>query len=96
MTGTFLGNPWVVVTIYKGDVNITVNSKFWHFTSNVCTLVIPTCTLKDSHEYCMLLNHELGKDHSSCTLLSMMRILPGMEGEHIHPGQGQGPIPAIE
>lgn len=48
-----LGNPWLMVTTYKDDVNITANSKFWHNSSStVCTLVIPTCTLKDSREYC--------------------------------------------
>ncbi|KAF7471665.1 hypothetical protein GHT09_017270 [Marmota monax] len=69
MTCAFLGNPRPTVTLYKGDVNITANSKFWYnSTSGVCTLVIPTCTLKDSGEYSVLVENELGKDRSSCTL----------------------------
>lgn len=69
MTCAFLGNPRPTVTLYKGDVNITANSKFWYnSTSGVCTIVIPTCTLKDSGEYSVLVENELGKDRSSCTL----------------------------
>uniref|UniRef100_A0A671FUY1 Immunoglobulin superfamily member 22 n=1 Tax=Rhinolophus ferrumequinum TaxID=59479 RepID=A0A671FUY1_RHIFE len=69
MTCAFLGNPRPTVTLYKGEVNITANSKFWYnSTSGVCTLVIPTCTLKDSGEYSVLVENELGKDRSSCTL----------------------------
>lgn len=57
------------MTLYKGDINITANSKFWYnSTSGVCTIVIPTCTLKDSGEYSVLVENELGKDRSSCTL----------------------------
>lgn len=69
MTCAFLGNPRPTVTLYKGDVNITANSKFWYnSTSGVCTLVIPTCTLKDSGDYSVLVENELGKDCSSCML----------------------------
>lgn len=69
MTCAFLGNPRPTVTLYKGDVNITANSKFWYnSTSGVCTIVIPTCTLKDSGEYSVLVQNELGKDRSSCAL----------------------------
>lgn len=69
MTCAFLGNPRPTVTLYKGDVNITANSKFWYnSTSGVCTIVIPTCTLKDSGEYSVLVENELGKDRSSCVL----------------------------
>ncbi|KAK2093514.1 hypothetical protein P7K49_027252 [Saguinus oedipus] len=69
MTCAFLGNPWPTVTLYKGDISITANSKLWYnSTSSVCTLVIPTCTLKDSGDYSVLVENELGKDHSSCTL----------------------------
>ncbi|XP_043436714.1 immunoglobulin superfamily member 22 [Prionailurus bengalensis] len=69
MTCAFLGNPRPTVTLYKGDVNITANSKFWYnSTSGVCTIVIPTCTLKDSGEYSVLVENELGKDRSSCAL----------------------------
>ncbi|XP_051820852.1 immunoglobulin superfamily member 22 [Antechinus flavipes] len=69
MSCAFLGNPRPTVTLYKGDVNITANSKFWYnSTSGVCTLVIPTCTLKDSGDYSVLVENELGKDRSSCTL----------------------------
>lgn len=69
MTCAFLGNPRPTVTLYKGDVNITANSKFWYnSTSGVCTIFIPTCTLKDSGEYSVLVENELGKDRSSCTL----------------------------
>ncbi|XP_033718507.1 immunoglobulin superfamily member 22 [Tursiops truncatus] len=69
MTCAFLGNPRPTVTLYKGDVNITANSKFWYnSTSGVCTIVIPTCTLKDSGEYSVVVENELGKDRSSCTL----------------------------
>lgn len=69
MTCAFLGNPQPTVTLYKGDVNITANSKFWYnSTSGVCTIVIPTCTLKDSGEYSVLVENELGKDRSSCAL----------------------------
>ncbi|KAM5224369.1 immunoglobulin superfamily member 22 isoform 4-T4 [Hipposideros larvatus] len=69
MTCAFLGNPRPTVTLYKGEVNITANSKFWYnSTSGVCTIVIPTCTLKDSGEYSVLVENELGKDRSSCTL----------------------------
>uniref|UniRef100_A0A2K6FXV0 Immunoglobulin superfamily member 22 n=1 Tax=Propithecus coquereli TaxID=379532 RepID=A0A2K6FXV0_PROCO len=69
MTCAFLGNPRPTVTLYKGDVNITANSKFWYnCTSGVCTLVIPTCTLKDSGDYSVLVGNDLGKHRSSCTL----------------------------
>ncbi|CAK6449256.1 unnamed protein product [Pipistrellus nathusii] len=65
----FLGNPLPTVTLYKGDVNITANSKFWYnSTSGVCTIIIPTCTLKDSSEYSVPVENELGKDRSGCTL----------------------------
>ncbi|KAJ8777680.1 hypothetical protein J1605_014333 [Eschrichtius robustus] len=69
MTCAFLGYPRPTVTLYKGDVNITANSKFWcNSTSGVCTIVIPTWTLKDSGEYSVLVENELGKDRSGCTL----------------------------
>lgn len=49
VTRAFLGNLRPTVTLYKGHVNITANSKFWYnSTSSVCTIVIPTCTLKAS------------------------------------------------
>nr|KAF6342918.1 hypothetical protein mPipKuh1_006581 [Pipistrellus kuhlii] len=68
LTCAFLRNPQPTVTLYKGDVNITANSKFWYnSTSGVCTIVIPTCTLKDSGEYSVLVENELGKDRSGCT-----------------------------
>ncbi|KAM9658939.1 LOW QUALITY PROTEIN: immunoglobulin superfamily member 22 [Trichechus inunguis] len=68
MTCAFLGNPRPTVTLYKGDVNITANSKFWYnSTSGVCTLIIPTCTLKDSGDYSVLVENERGKDRSTCT-----------------------------
>uniref|UniRef100_A0A4X2LV19 Immunoglobulin superfamily member 22 n=2 Tax=Vombatus ursinus TaxID=29139 RepID=A0A4X2LV19_VOMUR len=69
MSCAFLGNPRPTVTLYKGDVNITANSKFWYNSTNgVCTIVIPTCTLKDSGDYSVLIENELGKDKCSCTL----------------------------
>ncbi|KAI4553083.1 hypothetical protein MJT46_016377 [Ovis ammon polii x Ovis aries] len=69
VTRAFLGNPRPTVTLYKGHVNITANSRFWYIsTSSVCTIVIPTCTLKDSGEYCVLVENKLGKDFSSCKL----------------------------
>ncbi|KAM9221819.1 LOW QUALITY PROTEIN: immunoglobulin superfamily member 22 [Dugong dugon] len=68
MTCAFLGNPRPTVTLYKGDVNITANSKFYNSTSGVCTLIIPTCTLKDSGDYRVLVENERRKDRSTCTL----------------------------
>ncbi|KAF5918910.1 hypothetical protein HPG69_005951 [Diceros bicornis minor] len=69
MTCVFLGNPRPTVTLYKGDVNITAISKFWYSsTRGVCTIVIPTGTLKDSGEYSVAVENELGKDPSSCPL----------------------------
>ncbi|XP_042302172.1 immunoglobulin superfamily member 22 isoform X1 [Sceloporus undulatus] len=69
MSCAFLGNPRPVVTLYKGNVNITANSKFWYnSTSGVCTLVIPTCTAKDSGEYSILIENELGHEKCNCTL----------------------------
>lgn len=69
MTCAFLGNPRPTVTLYKGDVNITANSKFWYnSTSGVCTLLMPTCTPKDSGDYNVLVENELGRDRSSCRL----------------------------
>ncbi|KAM7226604.1 hypothetical protein CapIbe_022749 [Capra ibex] len=69
VTRAFLGNPRPTITLYKGHVNITANSRFWYIsTSSVCTIVIPTCTLKDSGEYCVLVENKLGKDCSSCKL----------------------------
>ena len=69
VTRAFLGNLRPTVTLYKGHVNITANSKFWYnSTSSVCTIVIPTCTLKDSGEYCVLVENKLGKDCSSSKL----------------------------
>ena len=85
MTCAFLGNPRPTVTLYKGDVNITANSKFWYnSTSGVCTIVIPTCTLKDSGEYSVLVENELGKDRSSCML-----TVYG-ESKAVDPGRGWG------
>ncbi|XP_062974483.1 immunoglobulin superfamily member 22 [Elgaria multicarinata webbii] len=69
MSCAFLGNPRPVVTLYKGNVNITANSKFWYnSTSGVCTLMIPTCSYKDSGEYSILIENELGQEKCSCTL----------------------------
>nr|XP_060624176.1 immunoglobulin superfamily member 22 [Anolis sagrei ordinatus] len=69
MSCAFLGNPRPVVTLYKGNVNITANSKFWYNSSSgVCTLMIPTCTIKDSGEYSILIENELGNEKCSCTL----------------------------
>ncbi|KAL8170154.1 UNVERIFIED_CONTAM: hypothetical protein K2H54_064906 [Gekko kuhli] len=69
MSCAFLGNPRPVVTLYKGNVNITANSKFWYnSTSGVCTLVIPACTTKDSGDYSILIENELGQEKCNCTL----------------------------
>uniref|UniRef100_A0A8D2KWR4 Immunoglobulin superfamily member 22 n=1 Tax=Varanus komodoensis TaxID=61221 RepID=A0A8D2KWR4_VARKO len=69
MSCAFLGNPRPVVTLYKGNVNITANSKFWYnSTSGVCTLMIPTCGAKDSGEYSILIENELGQEKCSCNL----------------------------
>ncbi|XP_061466182.1 immunoglobulin superfamily member 22 isoform X2 [Rhineura floridana] len=69
MSCAFLGNPRPVVTLYKGQVDITANSKFWYnSTSGVCTLMIPTCTAKDSGEYSILIQNELGQEKCSGTL----------------------------
>ncbi|KAJ7344394.1 hypothetical protein JRQ81_000344 [Phrynocephalus forsythii] len=69
MSCAFLGNPRPVVTLYKGNVNITANSKFWYNSSSgVCTVMIPTCTAKDNGEYSILIENELGEDRCSCTL----------------------------
>ncbi|XP_020666573.3 immunoglobulin superfamily member 22 [Pogona vitticeps] len=69
MSCAFLGKPRPVVTLYKGNVNITANSKFWYNSSSgVCTVMIPTCTAKDSGEYSILIENELGQDKCSCTL----------------------------
>ncbi|XP_063149067.1 immunoglobulin superfamily member 22 [Candoia aspera] len=69
MSCAFLGNPRPLITWYKGEINITAHSKFWYnSTSGVCTLVIPTCTAKDSGEYSILIENQLGKEKCSCTL----------------------------
>uniref|UniRef100_A0A670XXR4 Immunoglobulin superfamily member 22 n=1 Tax=Pseudonaja textilis TaxID=8673 RepID=A0A670XXR4_PSETE len=69
MSCAFLGNPRPTVTLYKGEVNITAHSKFWYnSTSGVCTLMIPTCTAKDSGEYSILIENALGEEKCSCTL----------------------------
>nr|XP_006133509.1 immunoglobulin superfamily member 22 isoform X2 [Pelodiscus sinensis]XP_006133510.1 immunoglobulin superfamily member 22 isoform X2 [Pelodiscus sinensis]XP_014434234.1 immunoglobulin superfamily member 22 isoform X2 [Pelodiscus sinensis] len=69
MSCAFLGNPRPVVTLYKGNVNITANSKFWYnSTSGVCTLMIPTCTSKDSGDYTVAIENELGQKKCSCVL----------------------------
>ncbi|KAJ6665025.1 hypothetical protein lerEdw1_005256, partial [Lerista edwardsae] len=69
MSCAFLGMPRPVVTLYKGNVNITANSKFWYnSTSGVCTLMIPACTAKDSGDYSVLIENELGQDKCGCTL----------------------------
>ncbi|XP_060119212.1 immunoglobulin superfamily member 22 isoform X2 [Heteronotia binoei] len=69
MSCAFLGNPRPVVTLYKSNVNITANSKFWYnSTSGVCTLVIPACTTKDSGDYSILIENELGQEKCNCTL----------------------------
>ncbi|XP_039206714.1 immunoglobulin superfamily member 22 [Crotalus tigris] len=69
MSCAFLGNPRPEITLYKGEINITAHSKFWYnSTSGVCTLMIPTCTAKDSGEYTVLIENELGKEKCSCTL----------------------------
>lgn len=69
MSCAFLGNPRPVVTLYKGNVNITANSKFWYnSTSGVCTLMIPACTTKDSGDYSILIENELGQEKCNCTL----------------------------
>ncbi|CAM4567004.1 unnamed protein product [Lepidochelys olivacea] len=69
MSCAFLGNPRPVVTLYKGNVNITANSKFWYnSTSGVCTLMIPTCSSKDSGDYTVAIENELGQEKCSCML----------------------------
>uniref|UniRef100_A0A8C3XRJ0 Immunoglobulin superfamily member 22 n=1 Tax=Chelydra serpentina TaxID=8475 RepID=A0A8C3XRJ0_CHESE len=69
MSCAFLGNPRPVVTLYKGNVNITANSKFWYnSTSGVCTLMIPTCSSKDSGDYTVAIENELGQKKCSCVL----------------------------
>uniref|UniRef100_A0A670I8A8 Immunoglobulin superfamily member 22 n=1 Tax=Podarcis muralis TaxID=64176 RepID=A0A670I8A8_PODMU len=69
MSCAFLGNPRPVVTLYKGQINITANSKFWYnSTSGVCTLMIPTCTAKDTGEYTIEIENQLGQEKCSCTL----------------------------
>ncbi|XP_060132103.1 immunoglobulin superfamily member 22 isoform X1 [Zootoca vivipara] len=69
MSCAFLGNPRPVVTLYKGQINITANSKFWYnSTSGVCTLMIPTCTAKDTGEYTIVIENELGQEKCSCIL----------------------------
>ncbi|XP_054828720.1 immunoglobulin superfamily member 22 [Eublepharis macularius] len=69
MSCAFLGNPRPVVTLYKGNINITANSKFWYnSTSGVCTLVIPACSTKDSGDYSILIENELGQEKCNCTL----------------------------
>lgn len=89
VTRAFLGNPRPTITLYKGHVNITANSRFWYIsTSSVCTIVIPTCTLKDSGEYCVLVENKLGKDCSSCKLTVYRE---GAEPASSRPGGGGRP-----
>lgn len=69
MSCAFVGIPRPVVTLYKGNVNITANSKFWYnSTSGVCTLMIPTCSSKDSGDYTVAIENELGQEKCSCML----------------------------
>ncbi|XP_029438809.1 immunoglobulin superfamily member 22 isoform X2 [Rhinatrema bivittatum] len=69
MTCGFLGNPRPVVTLYKGDLNITSTSKIWYNSANgVCTLMIPTCGTKDNGDYTVFIENELGKEKCNCTL----------------------------
>uniref|UniRef100_A0A7M4FIS6 Immunoglobulin superfamily member 22 n=1 Tax=Crocodylus porosus TaxID=8502 RepID=A0A7M4FIS6_CROPO len=69
MSCAYIGNPRPTVTLYKGNVNITAHSKFWYnSTSGVCTLMIPTVTSKDSGDYTIAIENELGQEKCSCTL----------------------------
>lgn len=55
---------------YKGETKISDSPQFWHSTANgVCTLVIPTCAVKDVGEYTLVLENPLGSAKSSCNLV---------------------------
>ncbi|EHA97457.1 Immunoglobulin-like and fibronectin type III domain-containing protein 1, partial [Heterocephalus glaber] len=61
MTCAFLGNWRPTVTLQKGEVSITANSKLcYNSTSGMCSIVTPTCAPKDSGQYFVVVN-ELGR-----------------------------------
>ncbi|XP_051779360.1 immunoglobulin superfamily member 22-like isoform X2 [Erpetoichthys calabaricus] len=69
MSCAFVANPQPQVSWYKGEVKISENPKFWQTTANnVCTLTIPTCSLKDSGEYTLVVENSLGQAKCKCKL----------------------------
>ncbi|KAG2462984.1 ABCG2 protein, partial [Polypterus senegalus] len=69
MSCAFVANPNPQVSWYKDEVKISENPKFWQTTANnVCTLTIPTCSLKDSGEYTLVVVNSVGQAKCKCKL----------------------------
>ncbi|XP_024912103.1 immunoglobulin superfamily member 22 isoform X2 [Cynoglossus semilaevis] len=70
MSCAYQGMPTPQACWYKGETKISDSPQFWHSTANgVCTLVIPTCAVKDAGEYTLVLENPLGSAKSSCNLV---------------------------
>ncbi|XP_048829497.1 immunoglobulin superfamily member 22-like [Brienomyrus brachyistius] len=93
MSCAFVASPLVRVSWYKGDVQILESPRYWQTTADgVCTLTIPTCGVKDSGEYTLIVENTLGKVKSKCNLVifdkddkSLLESLtePSRKGKHI-------------
>uniref|UniRef100_A0A8B9H649 Immunoglobulin superfamily member 22 n=1 Tax=Astyanax mexicanus TaxID=7994 RepID=A0A8B9H649_ASTMX len=70
MSCAFFGFPVPQVSWFKEDVSILDSPRYWQSsTDGVCTLTIPTCTVKDSGEYTLLVENKLGKAKCKCSLV---------------------------
>ncbi|XP_072529480.1 immunoglobulin superfamily member 22-like [Salminus brasiliensis] len=70
MSCAFFGFPMPQVTWFKEDLSISDSPRYWQSSADgVCTLTIPTCTVKDSGEYTLLVENKLGKAECKCSLV---------------------------
>ncbi|KAE8296494.1 Immunoglobulin superfamily member 22 [Larimichthys crocea] len=70
MSCAYQGMPTPQACWYKDESKISDSTRFWQSTANgVCTLVIPTCGVKDGGKYTLVLENPLGKAKCSCNLV---------------------------
>nr|XP_046251316.1 immunoglobulin superfamily member 22-like [Scatophagus argus] len=70
MSCAYQGMPTPQACWYKGQSKISDSPRFWQSTANgVCTLVIPTCGIKDGGKYTLVLENPLGTAKCSCNLV---------------------------
>lgn len=70
MSCAFVASPPARVSWYKGDAQILESPHYWQTTvDGVCTLTVPNCGIKDSGEYTLIVENDLGKVKSKCKLV---------------------------